>query len=83
MVDVVREFTFAIVSYSGNPKVLMIFHVDASRDVKESVAKGWEILILEVPSAKSTFCIVLTIIDCGDDRNPSESRIVTFRPGEL
>lgn len=42
-VDAVIEFTFAIVSYRGNPKVLIIFHVEVSRDVKERVAKGWEI----------------------------------------
>ena len=27
--------------------------------------------------------VVLTIIDWGDDKYPSESRIVTFRPGGL
>ena len=83
MVDAVILFTFAIVSYRGNPKVFIIFHELASREEKTRVAKGCEMRILLVPSAKVTPDVVLTIIDWGDDRYPSESRIVTFRPGGL
>lgn len=36
--------------------------------------------ILLVPSVNRTPFVVLTIIDCGDERFPSESRIVTVRP---
>jgi hypothetical protein len=82
-VDAVIVFTFAIVSYRGNPNVFIIFHEFASREEKTRVAKGCEIRILLVPSAKVTPDVVLTIIDWGDDRYPSESRIVTFRPGGL
>ena len=46
--------------------------------VKE--AYGFDTEMLLVPSMKRRPCVVLTIMDCGDDRNPSESRIVTFRP---
>ena len=83
IVDVVKEFTFAIVSYKGNPKLLMIFHVFVSRDTNESVVKAWDVLILLVPSEKNILFVVLTIIDCGDDRYPRLSRIVTFRPGGI
>ena len=36
--------------------------------------------ILLVPSVNRTPFVVLTIIDCGEERFPSESRNVTVRP---
>jgi hypothetical protein len=67
-VETARVDTFAIVLNSGNPKVLIIFQVFASRDENDMEAYGWEILRLLVPSMKVIPVIVLTIIDCGDDR---------------
>ena len=36
--------------------------------------------ILDVASVKRIPWVVLTTMDCGDERKPSESRIVTFLP---
>jgi hypothetical protein len=60
--------TFAIVLYRGNPKVFIMFQVVASRDENDMEAYGWETTILLVPSIKLMPEVVLTIIDCGDDR---------------
>jgi hypothetical protein len=47
---------------------LIIFQVLGSREEKERVAKGWEIWRLLVPSAKVRFCVVLTMMDWGEER---------------
>ena len=67
-VDTARVDTFAIVLYRGKPNVFTIFQVLASRDVNVIEANGCEIKILLVPSIKVIFFVVLTIIDCGDDK---------------
>jgi hypothetical protein len=82
-VDTARVDTFAIVLYKGNPKVFTMFQVLASREVNVIEAYGCEMKILLVPSIKVILLVVLTMIDCGDDRKPKESRTVTFRPGGI
>jgi hypothetical protein len=67
-VETARVDTFAIVLYAGNPKVFIIFQVVASLDENDIEAYGWETAILLVPSIKVIPEVVLTIIDCGDDR---------------
>jgi hypothetical protein len=82
-VETARVDTLAIVLYRGNPKVFIIFQVFASRDANDIEAYGWEILRLLVPSMKVIPVIVLTMIDCGEERYPSESRTVNVRPGGI
>jgi hypothetical protein len=75
---IVREFpvrvetanvdTLAIVLLRGNPKVLIIFHVFASLDENDIEAYDCETLRLLVPSINVKPFMVLTIIDCGDDK---------------
>jgi hypothetical protein len=80
IVDVVKERTFATVCPRGKANVLIIFQVVASLEETVSEAYGLDTAILLVPSVNRTPFVVLTIIDCGDERFPSESRIVTVRP---
>jgi hypothetical protein len=80
IVEVVRERTFATVCPRGKAKVLMIFHVAASFEATVRDAYGFDTTILLVPSVNRTPFVVLTMMDCGDDRVPSESLIVTVRP---
>ena len=75
---IVREFpvsvetanvdTLAIVLLRGNPKVLIIFQVFASLDENDIDAYCCETVRLLVPSINVKPVIVLTIMDCGDDK---------------
>lgn len=67
-VETARVDTFAIVLYKGKPNVFTMFQVLASREENVMEANGCEMKILLVPSIKLMFRVVLTIIDCGDDR---------------
>jgi hypothetical protein len=80
-VEAETDFTFAMVSYKGNPNVFTIFQVVASRDVNVKDTYGCEILMLLVPSTNDMPDVVLTISAWGLDKYPIESRIVTFLPG--
>ena len=81
IVEVVRERTFATVCPRGKAKVFIITHVVESLDDTVRDAYGFEMMILLVPSVNCTPFVVLIMMDWGEDRVPSESRIVTVRPG--
>jgi len=78
---VVNDAAFAIVRFCGNPKEFFRFQEVASRLVTVRYVYGCVSVILEVPSAKRTPFCVLTMIDCGEDKYPTLSRIVTVLPG--
>jgi hypothetical protein len=80
ILDVVKERTFATVCPSGKANVFIIFHVFASLEDNVSDAYGFDTTILLVPSVNLTPFVVLTMMDCGEERVPSESRIETVRP---
>lgn len=80
IVDVVKERTFATVCPSGKANVFIIFQVFASFEDNVSDAYGLDTTILLVPSVNRIPFVVLTMIDWGEERVPSESRIETVRP---